>query len=370
MEMSDFPQAFSPKSPAKMPKWAGAGMDIMGKAYKQGILDTPERGHRRRSSCCGLSPAATPATPQKRQHLQDTPPPAPQLFQNKLRDDIDEAILHGSMPLLSLALIHGHRCSGYHPVYEAVHHQHLGALEFLLRNGYPADEVCCGRRPLHLAMQCCMIEGDAGQKMAELLLKYGARPNYTPGDDLAQPSPLHNAVQRCCAAATELLLVSGADPRKVDAFGNTPLHLACRQARLLGGAAQPRTAGDGTHRPDAAATGRTPEADTHRSPCMPQVAPLQVAPLHTSFQERVVGLLLRHGANPSQGDAGGLPASMFVSTHDSRLRTKLAQAERWFNRCGLRIICANLGIGRTPAHTTCTVCLSQPDTSGTIIDFL
>mmetsp|Transcript_91109 Transcript_91109/g.175391 ORF Transcript_91109/g.175391 Transcript_91109/m.175391 type:complete len:328 (+) Transcript_91109:80-1063(+) len=177
-----------------------------------------------------LTPCAA-VTPEVKKQSHMTPPSCPGAFQKKVQDDIEAALNKRSSTLLSLALLRGNGCGDSHGIFEAVRRQHLKALEFLLQssgNG-EVDRHCCGRRPLHLAIQVCAAEGDSGHQMAETLLHHGATPNFMAGDDPSVDAPLLDSTKRSSEAAVALLLTYGGDPCSTDAAGFSPLHVVCRQ---------------------------------------------------------------------------------------------------------------------------------------------
>lgn len=218
-------------------------------------------------------------TPEAKKRSACTPPPSIQ----RLRDDVQTALLQDSDTLLALALLRNHRCCGNHYVYEAVRRHSLRALEYLLkREASDLDEACLGCRPLHVATQVCMFNGDVGYCMMELLLQHGARPNRVVGDDPEMDPPLHEATKRGSVPAVSLLLNARASPDEVNGHGDSPLHLACRQTPFQG-------------------------SDT---------------------QSEVVSLLLRHGARPLALDSLGRPPKRYAL--DPVLVGQLTEAEsRW-----------------------------------------
>lgn len=210
------------------------------------------------------------------------------------------------MPLLEATLLSVHGCNNNHSVLEAVRRRHIQALEFLLWNGAKNfDEQCYGRRALHHALQCCLATGDVGYRMAELLLKAGARPVQCPGDDPEAGGPLHDAARRGIAAGVELLLRWGADPRVGDVNGSTPLHIACQSAMV--------------------------DDPLLRLP----MAPFQPAAIEIDVHAKVVNLLLRNGACPFQKDKVGLLPEQYTSC--IRVRGTLFRARQWWERRALVI---------------------------------
>jgi len=215
------------------------------------------------------------------------------------------------MPLLEATLLSVHGCNNNHSVLEAVRRRHIQALEFLLCHGAKNfDEQCYGRRALHHALQCCLATGDVGYKMAELLLKAGARPVQCPGDDPEAGGPLHDAARRGIAAGVELLLRWGADPRVGDAHGSTPLHIACQSAMV-----------------------DDPLLRLPMTPFQPEVANLR---LEIDVHIKVVNLLLRNGACPFQKDRVGLLPEQYTSS--VRVRGTLSRARQWWERRALIIV--------------------------------
>ena len=100
---------------------------------------------------------------------------------------------------------------------------------------------------------------EAQASVVEYLLRAGADPNVT---DKIGATALHRAVRTRCAAAVRVLLAFGADPRRPNGSGSTPLHLAVQN-----------TGRGGTGSVDARAQ-----------------------------QAEIVGLLVEHGARPTDTD--------------------------------------------------------------------
>lgn len=94
------------------------------------------------------------------------------------------------------------------------------------------------------------------------LIESGADPNAT---DKSGVAPLHRAVRTRCSSAVRALLEDGADPRLMNKSGSTPLHLAVQN------------------------TGRS---DSGTDAAKDQ-------------QREIIGLLLQHGAAPTDTDAKG-----------------------------------------------------------------
>jgi ankyrin repeat protein len=123
-----------------------------------------------------------------------------------------------------------------------------------------------GAEPLHYAADG--IPGsdawhpDAQYAVVELLIRAGADPN---SEDKSGVAPLHRAVRTRCTAAVRALLLNGADPVKRNKSGSTPLHLAVQ--------------------------------NTGRSSAGTAIA--------RDEQEKIITLLLQHGARPSDKDSSG-----------------------------------------------------------------
>lgn len=167
-----------------------------------------------------------------------TPPQLHPTGKAQDRSDIDAAVEQGDVHFLVLALQCRSRATqSDDPVRQAINFAHPGALELLLRSGYPAD-ADPGRpgkqilRPLRMLVEAGFTSKECdGYKMAELLLQYGSR-----ADDVADAdgptvgmSLLGLASQRNCVLGAELLLSYGADPNRISAHGKTPLHIACEK---------------------------------------------------------------------------------------------------------------------------------------------
>lgn len=286
----------------------------------------------------------TPRLPRGRR--EESPPAAPRPYNQWPKEEVEEAIAAGCVPLLTVAISWRHKCGPTHPVHEAVSRKHLRALECLLANGCAPDDYCCGQRPLTLAVHSCMAEGDAGYQAIQLLLRFGARPGRLPGD--LGRGPLHEAVaRRSGGAAAALLLAAGADANEVDSTGDTALHIllkAMNKYYVYG----------------------------HLLP--PGLESL----MGRSYQDGFVELLLRNGADPGRPGCEGAPAVDLVPSHDVRLAELLRRAARWRARTPFHVACANLrrdggpvaGAGfRAPPDPRAT-CLGQQDVFANIAAFL
>lgn len=191
-----------------------------------GEFSTPKKAAKKNQRAC-CTPG--PSTPDGKTTGFSTPP-VPDLMNKRMKDDIDAALVRGSVPLLSLALLRHHKCYSDHCLHEAITIQNVKALSFLLENGvHGVDEHCGGFRPLHLAVNACMVEHDTGYNMAKLLLQNSACPDKCPGDLPDVEAPIFDAMRRGCAAAVELLLCHGANVDAVDANGRSALHVACQK---------------------------------------------------------------------------------------------------------------------------------------------
>jgi hypothetical protein len=123
-----------------------------------------------------------------------------------------------------------------------------------------------GAEPLHYAAdgnpRSPMWNPDAQCAIVQFLIKAGADPN---AEDKSGVAPLHRAVRTRCTAAVRALLVNGANPRMRNKGGSTALHLAVQN-----------TGRGGSGSPEA-----------------------------RDQQAQIIGLLLDHGARPSDKDSKG-----------------------------------------------------------------
>jgi len=146
-------------------------------------------------------------------------------------------------------------------------------------------------RALQQAISFCHFHGDAGYRMAVLLLKHGADASFVEGESTGNTA-LHEAAYNASAAGVDLLLRHAADPNASNFAGRSPLHAAC----------SPRDSARGS-------------------------------------QAEVVSALLRRGADPTCVDAAGLRPSELLESLSSNwpswaagrksLRETLLLAERW-----------------------------------------
>lgn len=126
-----------------------------------------------------------------------------------------------------------------------------------------------GAEPLHYAADGGpAADGwDAGaqREVIEYLVEAGADPNAADNSGVA---PLHRAVRNRCSMAVNALIANGADPRLINKAGSTPLHLAVQ--------------------------------NTGKSNSGTEAA--------KDEQRRIIVLLLRHGARPTDVDGKGKAA--------------------------------------------------------------
>ena len=144
-----------------------------------------------------------------------------------------------------------------------------------------------GAEPLHYA-----ADGSPGADwwdpvqqaaVCAYLVEAGADPNAL---DKSGVAPLHRAVRTRSAAAVSALITSGADPKLMNKSGSTPLHLAVQNT------------GRSDSGSDAAKDG----------------------------QSRVIGLLLEHGARPTDTDAKGKTVAAAASSDWIRVLLDSADA--------------------------------------------
>lgn len=232
-------------------------------------------------------------TPKAKEQLV-TPPSCPGVRDRRitLKSEIDAAVRERCAPSLRLVLRRIHCCDGVHLISEAVRRCHCGALELLLEVGTEGlDETCEGQKPLHRACDMSICDGDAGYRLAELLLKHGADPACG-GISHVHP-PLHEASMRGNAPLVRLLLQHRADPSAPSPSGHSPLHAACQGATAC-----------------------------------------------SSLHLEMVDLLLLHGGNPLAADASGLSPRAY--TAEGGLCQKLGRAERWWTKRHLSLVCRDM----------------------------
>jgi hypothetical protein len=127
-----------------------------------------------------------------------------------------------------------------------------------------------GAEPLHYAADGGRREPQAQADVIEYLISMGAEPNA----DETGVAPLHRAVRARSLAAVRALLDGGADPRKRNKAGSTPLHLAVQPTGASGsGSDQARRQ-----------------------------------------QAQIIGLLLERGARPTDRDARGKPVDQAATS--------------------------------------------------------
>jgi ankyrin repeat protein len=123
-----------------------------------------------------------------------------------------------------------------------------------------------GAEPLHYAADgspsADYLDSNPQRKLISYLIDAGANPDAT---DKSGVAPLHRAVRTRCSEAVSALIDKGADPLLMNKSGSTPLHLAVQNT------------GKSNSGTDAA----------------------------KEEQQRIIVLLLRHGASPTDLDARG-----------------------------------------------------------------
>jgi hypothetical protein len=136
-----------------------------------------------------------------------------------------------------------------------------------------------GAEPLHYAADggpdAEHWEPVAQREVIAYLIEAGADPNALDNSGVA---PLHRAVRSRCSAAAGALIEGGADPRLKNKSGSTPLHLAVQN----------------TGKSNSGSVGSKDE------------------------QARIIALLLRHGAIPTDVDANGKSVAAAASSDWSR----------------------------------------------------
>jgi len=249
------------------------------------------------------------------------PSPAPWKARDK---EFDHALTLNSSPLLHIALQRGCFSFEDNVIFESVRSSRIEAVEFLLpRYQADVDRQCKGKRPLHLAIQYCLTVGDIGYRMAELLLQNGAEPDRVSGDDPLADSPLTEATKRCCIAAVGLLLSFEADPNVLDPAGFSPLHLACRQERLMFSVGS--SICDMFHQ-------------LHLTDLHAQGPDGEAAPSSFPGVEQLVEMLLRKGASPLQLDCVGNLPIHYIPRGSTCLRSKLRLAEQHWSKQGMLVV--------------------------------
>lgn len=252
-------------------------------------------GLQTRDGTSGIGFGGTESSPDVTRRSKTTPPLRSVSAPQGQLQEVQAALRSNSAKLLSAALLRSHSCCAEHCIHEAVKLQHLVALDFLLsRSDADVDEPCCGRRPLHVAIETSMRRGDRSYVLAERLLEHGASPDVSAVDEPRRvEGPLSNVARRGHAAGAALLLAYGADPSHADVDGGAPLHTVAQHASVFTGA------GDGGGHAD------------------------------------VARLLLRHGACPFQLDADGRKASAYA--FGGEVADVLRSAEQWWNKRALAL---------------------------------
>jgi len=279
---------------------------------------------------------------------------------------------------------------GSDPVRQAVACGHLGALEFLLRRGYPADAVGLQARPLALAIDSGIRSAeDVPYKMAELLLRYGCNPDEDDAGHAAASSgcclaPIVIAAQQKNTLVLRLLLSHRSDPNQCNELGQSPLHLVCQGTWQP---LQPLPLSSGFHNleadyaqlleieffnlpllsnstwemPPANNSGWSPANGASRlfspGPILLE-DPLQLPKESHGKAEECVELLLSHGADPCARDATGRKPVDCLPSSATQLRGKLSRAESWYQRRNFRLTCRLLsGSSTTRAQLESESCV-------------
>jgi len=240
-------------------------------------------------------------TPERAVKRSPATPPAAFSMQRPLQEEVLLAVAQQSVELLALALMRGHPCAEDHCLFDAVGCQSPQAVELLLRAEWEdVDAPCHGRRPLDAAIELCSVEGDAGHLMSKMLLEHGASPDAS-GPDSTE-SPLLRAAKKGSIAGMEILLAHGADPGALDSSGLAPLHVICSQASLFGAA----------------------------------------------YTRRLVGTMLRGGADPLRRDAFGREPVHHLEGDSQEIRELLVRTGWQRRRLSLRLL-AGSAAGKGPA---------------------
>jgi hypothetical protein len=136
-----------------------------------------------------------------------------------------------------------------------------------------------GAEPLHYAAdggpEAEHWDPAAQRAVIDYLVTAGADPNAL---DASGVAPLHRAVRNRCSAAAGALIDNGADPLLRNKKGSTPLHLAVQN---------------------------TGKSNSGTDACRDE-------------QRRLIALLLRNGASPTDVDANGKSVAAAVSSHAIR----------------------------------------------------
>jgi hypothetical protein len=179
-------------------------------------------------------------TPVRGIQVQDfTPPPAPfaALRQRRERKDVKLALEKKSLPMLCTIILKDSsvcKCNAGqdHVLHALVENGDPEALAFMLTHGMKdyVNLACGGRYPLHRSVSTIQHEGDPGYLMSKSLLKHKALPDPVSDDG---STPLHEAAANVSLAAVSLLLKHNAEHNRLNALGQSALHLACQQALFV-----------------------------------------------------------------------------------------------------------------------------------------
>jgi hypothetical protein len=160
----------------------------------------------------------------------------------EMNSELEIALSFNSVPLLSLALCRSHVCVGRenccrnvgdHSLHEALEMRRLDAISLLLKHGSKEllREPCNGIRPLSRALRTVEEHDDTSYRAVELLLEHGADPNLGSGPNF--DTALHQAAADGAADSVNLLLEFGANPNARNSDLLTPLHSLCQLSSYL-----------------------------------------------------------------------------------------------------------------------------------------
>lgn len=195
---------------------------------------SPSDGLERRGGCAVLGSSFFPSTPtamstpSKVVSIRTPLRPCSRGRAKEMQDDIRVAIEEQSAALLKVCLQRRHLCAGEHALHEAVRQAHAPAVRLLLQaKAEPNARCLCLENgcefPLQLAVSSpSFLRGADRSQVVELLLRAGARSDRSRANAEAN-SPLHDAARRGDIEVAQLLLKHGADPNRVNGYGERPM---------------------------------------------------------------------------------------------------------------------------------------------------